>query len=55
MATVATQPVDVLKTRIMNAKPGEYRSIMHCIIFTAQTGPLGFFKVCDTCNCTALD
>ena len=45
VATSATQPVDVIKTRMMNAKQGEYKSIMRCIIYTAQTGPLGFFKV----------
>lgn len=76
MATAATQPVDVLKTRMMNAKPGEYKvycshgntlcmnmsckkpdnyncldafsftqSIMSCFLYTARTGPFGFFKV----------
>ena len=61
MATTATQPVDVLKTRIMNAKRGEYRSIWHCLAFTARTGPLGFFKVhaelegsCLDCGITML-
>ena len=24
MATIVTQPFDVMKTRLMNAKPGEY-------------------------------
>ena len=45
VATAATQPVDVLKTRMMNAQPGEYKSIMQCFLYTAKTGPLGFFKV----------
>ena len=45
VATTATQPVDVLKTRMMNARPGEYKSVMRCFIYTAQTGPFGFFKV----------
>lgn len=44
VATTLTQPLDVLKTRMMNAKPGEYRSVWHCVIVTAQLGPLGFFK-----------
>lgn len=44
VATAATQPVDVLKTRMMNAKPGEYKSIMSCFLYTARTGPFGFFK-----------
>lgn len=39
-----TQPLDVLKTRMMNAKPGEYKSIFDAVIQTAKTGPLSFFK-----------
>ncbi|XP_067128100.1 mitochondrial dicarboxylate carrier [Centruroides vittatus] len=44
IATTMTQPLDVLKTRMMNAKPGEYKSLLHCIAVTARLGPLGFFK-----------
>lgn len=44
IATTLTQPLDVLKTRMMNAKPGEYKSLWHCITITAKLGPLGFFK-----------
>lgn len=44
IATGMTQPADVLKTRIMNAKPGEFRSIWHCVMETGKVGPLGFFK-----------
>ncbi|GJQ77385.1 hypothetical protein Trydic_g20789 [Trypoxylus dichotomus] len=44
IATTLTQPLDVLKTRAMNAKPGEYKSLMHIILYTAKMGPLGFFK-----------
>lgn len=44
IATAMTQPVDVMKTRMMNAKPGEFKSIMHCFWYTAKTGPVGFFK-----------
>lgn len=44
IATTMTQPLDVLKTRMMNAKPGEYKSVLHCVAVTAKLGPLGFFK-----------
>ncbi|XP_076336544.1 mitochondrial dicarboxylate carrier-like [Tachypleus tridentatus] len=44
IATTMTQPLDVLKTRTMNARPGEYKSIFHLIMVTAKLGPLGFFK-----------
>eukprot|EP00111_Clytia_hemisphaerica_P020594 TCONS_00060645-protein len=30
IATSITQPFDVIKTRMMNAKPGEYQGIYHC-------------------------
>lgn len=39
-----TQPVDVLKTRAMNAKPGEFNGIFHLITSTAKEGPLALFK-----------
>lgn len=44
MATTLTQPLDVLKTRVMNAKPGEFNGLMDVIKITARLGPLGFFK-----------
>ncbi|KAA0199003.1 hypothetical protein HAZT_HAZT002225 [Hyalella azteca] len=44
IATTMTQPLDVIKTRAMNAAPGEYRNLWHIITYTAKTGPLGFFK-----------
>lgn len=44
VATTLTQPLDVLKTRAMNAKPGEFKSMMDLILYTAKLGPLGFFK-----------
>ncbi|KAB7503294.1 Mitochondrial dicarboxylate carrier [Armadillidium nasatum] len=44
IATTMTQPVDVIKTRAMNAKPGEFKNLFHIIKFTAKMGPLGFFK-----------
>lgn len=46
VATTLTQPLDVLKTRAMNAKPGEFNSLWHLALYTAKLGPLGFFKVC---------
>lgn len=44
IATTLTQPMDVLKTRSMNAKPGEYNGLWDVIRHTAKLGPLGFFK-----------
>lgn len=44
MATLLTQPLDVMKTRMMNATPGYYNSIMSCAVDIAKAGPLGFFK-----------
>lgn len=44
-ATTMTQPLDVMKTRMMNARPGEYKSIAHCArIIYLDHGPIGFFK-----------
>ena len=39
-----TQPLDVLKTRAMNSKPGEFKGAMDLILFTAKQGPQAFFK-----------
>ncbi|CAH0397893.1 unnamed protein product [Chilo suppressalis] len=44
IATTMTQPVDVLKTRAMNAKPGEVNSMLKLIKNTAKESPLAFFK-----------
>lgn len=44
IATTLTQPMDVLKTRAMNAKPGEFKNLFHIVSYTAKLGPLGFFK-----------
>lgn len=44
VATTLCQPVDVLKTRAMNAKPGEVKSILSLVKNTAKEGPLAFFK-----------
>ncbi|RWS24717.1 mitochondrial dicarboxylate carrier-like protein [Leptotrombidium deliense] len=45
VATTFTQPLDVMKTRLMNASKSEYKSIMQCgsQIFR-EHGLLGFFK-----------
>lgn len=44
IATTMTQPVDVIKTRAMNAAPGEFRNLWHIITYTASGGPQAFFK-----------
>lgn len=44
IATTLTQPLDVLKTRAMNAKPGEYKGQWDIVRHVAKLGPLGFFK-----------
>ncbi|XP_043252717.1 mitochondrial dicarboxylate carrier [Colletes gigas] len=44
IATTLTQPLDVLKTRAMNAKPGEFKGLMDLFFYTAKLGPLAFFK-----------
>ncbi|NXQ20061.1 DIC protein, partial [Peucedramus taeniatus] len=42
-ATLLCQPLDVLKTRLMNSH-GEYRGVVHCAMETAKLGPLAFYK-----------
>ncbi|PAV79116.1 hypothetical protein WR25_03198 [Diploscapter pachys] len=44
IATAITQPLDVMKTRMMNASPGQFSGIMGCFVYTAKLGPMGFFK-----------
>lgn len=44
VATILTLPIDVLKTRAMNAKPGEPTGIVTLVTRTAMEGPLAFFK-----------
>lgn len=44
ITTTLTQPIDVIKTRIMIAKRGEFSGMREIIRYTAQLGPLGFFK-----------
>lgn len=36
--------MDVMKTRIMNAKPGEFKGIWDVVVFTGKEGPMGFFR-----------
>lgn len=43
-ATLLTQPADVMKTRLMNAKPGEYKNTLDCFLKVSKLGPMGFFK-----------
>ncbi|NXF13118.1 DIC protein, partial [Smithornis capensis] len=42
-ATFLCQPLDVLKTRLMNSH-GEYKGVVHCAMETAKLGPLAFYK-----------
>lgn len=44
IATVLTQPFDVMKTRLMNANVGQYSGLSHCAKDIMVNGPLGFFK-----------
>ncbi|BES91393.1 uncoupling protein [Nesidiocoris tenuis] len=44
-ATTVASPVDVVKTRYMNSRPGTYRSSIHCAAKTfAEGGAKAFFK-----------
>ncbi|XP_051464737.1 mitochondrial uncoupling protein 3-like [Apus apus] len=44
-ATVVASPVDVVKTRYMNAGPGQYRNVLSCILaLIMQDGVSGFYK-----------
>ncbi|KAK2916763.1 hypothetical protein QQF64_025354 [Cirrhinus molitorella] len=42
-ATVLCQPMDVVKTRLMNSK-GEYTGVIHCLSDTGKLGPKAFYK-----------
>lgn len=37
-------PLDVMKTRMMNAPPGTYNSLVDCFKDTVKVGPSGLFK-----------
>lgn len=44
-ATVAASPIDVVKTRYMNAKPGQYSGAIDCAVRMAmQEGAAAFYK-----------
>ncbi|XP_042360574.1 mitochondrial dicarboxylate carrier isoform X2 [Plectropomus leopardus] len=42
-ATILCQPIDVIKTRLMNSKL-EYTGVLHCLTETARLGPKAFYK-----------
>ncbi|ESO05963.1 hypothetical protein HELRODRAFT_184909 [Helobdella robusta] len=44
VATLLTMPLDVMKTRMMNAPPGTYSGIFACAKDIGKNGPMGFFK-----------
>ena len=37
-------PLDVMKTRMMNAPPGTYNSLVDCLKDIMKVGPSGLFK-----------
>lgn len=43
-ATALTQPLDVMKTRMMNAAPGEFSGPMAVVRTLLPLGPMGFYK-----------
>lgn len=43
-ACIFGSPVDVLKTRIMNAQPGQYSGPLDCVYQTMKEGPGAFYK-----------
>lgn len=43
-ANILTLPMDVLKTRMMNAPPGQFSGLWDCFKYTAKLGPGAFFK-----------
>lgn len=44
IATTITMPADVVKTLLMNAKPGELRGITHCVTDLLKRDKLGLFR-----------
>ncbi|ESP03786.1 hypothetical protein LOTGIDRAFT_211907 [Lottia gigantea] len=44
IATFLTQPLDVMKTRLMNAPVGAYSGLVSCAVDIGKNGPLGFYK-----------
>lgn len=45
IAAFVGSPVDVTKTRIMNAKPGQYTGVLDCVVKTLKNdGFLSFYN-----------
>ncbi|XP_041565597.1 mitochondrial dicarboxylate carrier [Drosophila elegans] len=44
VATTLTQPIDVVKTRLMNAPPGKFSGLTDAFIKTSKEGPQAYFK-----------
>jgi solute carrier family 25 uncoupling protein 8/9 len=45
ITTIFASPVDVIKTRIMNSSPGQYKSILHAVTtMYKEAGFFGFYK-----------
>jgi len=44
IATIITMPMDVVKTLLMNAKPGELKGILHTVREVLKVDRLGLFK-----------
>lgn len=42
-ATFLTMPVDVMKTKMMNAQPGEFKGVGDCFVQTARSGGIPAF------------
>jgi len=44
-ATIVASPVDVVKTRYMNANPNEYKGVIDCAArMFVKEGPQAFYK-----------
>jgi len=47
VSCMITSPIDVVKTRFINSKPGTYRSPIHCALDVLRNnGPTAFYKGC---------
>ncbi|XP_030387711.1 mitochondrial dicarboxylate carrier [Scaptodrosophila lebanonensis] len=44
ISSVISQPFDVLKTLMMNARPGEFKTPNHIFVHMMRFGPLGIFR-----------
>uniref|UniRef100_A0A669BFU7 Solute carrier family 25 member 10 n=1 Tax=Oreochromis niloticus TaxID=8128 RepID=A0A669BFU7_ORENI len=49
-ATILCQPLDVVKTRLMNSEV-QYGSVSHCLTETAKLGPNAFYKGLVPADC----